>query len=284
MKLKNFLGMMVIALCVVACSDDADKGQNVIPAQEVAGTYNGYTKAVAQYFPNGQYALSQSLKVEANTDETVNVSYTSNSFGTFSIKNAVVKVENSAYTITGTGTTVMGMDEASKKEYECTFSATVDGAKANPSFKFKVAAVMGGLEIEFIQGDAPAKVVVAGSYNGYTKAVAEYFPNGQYADDQTIKIDPNSDETVTVSYTSGSFGTFSIKNASVKLENAAYTITGTGTTVMGMDETSKKEYECELKATIDAAKAEPSIEFKVPSVMGGLTITFATGNAPAIAE
>lgn len=284
MKLKNFLGMMVIALCAVACSDDDDNKKEIIPANEVAGTYNGYTKAVAQYFPNGQYAVTQTLKVEANADETVNVSYTSNSFGTFSIKNATVKVENSVYTITGTGTTVMGMDEASQKEYECTFEATVDAAKSNSSFKFKVAAVMGGLEIDFIQGDAPAKAIVAGSYQGYTKAVAQYFPNGQYANDQTVKIDAGSDETVTVSYTSDSFGTFSIKNATVKLENSVYTITGTGTTVMGMDEASKKEYECELEATIDAAKANPSFIFKVPSVMGGLTITFATGDAPASAE
>lgn len=38
MKLKNFLAMMAIALCAVACSDNDDKKEDtVIPAQEVAG-------------------------------------------------------------------------------------------------------------------------------------------------------------------------------------------------------------------------------------------------------
>lgn len=42
MKLKNFLAMMAIALCAVACSDNDDKKEDtVIPAQEVAGIYNG---------------------------------------------------------------------------------------------------------------------------------------------------------------------------------------------------------------------------------------------------
>lgn len=36
MKLKNFLAMMAIALCAVACSDNDDKKEDtVIPAQEV---------------------------------------------------------------------------------------------------------------------------------------------------------------------------------------------------------------------------------------------------------
>ena len=39
MKLKNYLAMMAIALCAVACSDDDNKKEDtVIPAQEVAGT------------------------------------------------------------------------------------------------------------------------------------------------------------------------------------------------------------------------------------------------------
>ena len=42
MKLKNYLAMMAIALCAVACSDNDDKKEDtVIPAQEVAGIYNG---------------------------------------------------------------------------------------------------------------------------------------------------------------------------------------------------------------------------------------------------
>lgn len=41
MKLKNFLGMMVIVLCAVACSDDDKEEEVATPAQEIAGTYTG---------------------------------------------------------------------------------------------------------------------------------------------------------------------------------------------------------------------------------------------------
>ena len=37
MKLKNYLAMMAIALCAVACSDNDDKKEDtVIPAQELS--------------------------------------------------------------------------------------------------------------------------------------------------------------------------------------------------------------------------------------------------------
>lgn len=283
MKLKIFLAMMVIALCAVACSDDDKEEVVIIPAQEIAGVYDGYTKAVAQYFPDGQYAVEQTVKIEANDDETVTVSYTSDSFGTFTIKNATVKLENSVYTVSGSGSTLMGMGD-SKKEYECTLTASIDAAKQASSFYFDVPAVMGGMKIEFIQGEAPANVMVADSYSGYTKAVAQYFPDGMYANDQTVKVTANNDGTVNVSYESDSFGSFTINNATVNLENSTYAISGSGSTLMGMDEATQKEYDCTLTATIDAAKKEPSFTFSVPAVMGGLTITFALGDAPEDAQ
>lgn len=41
MRLKNFLTMMLVALCTMACSDDDTQENAVIPAQEIAGTYTG---------------------------------------------------------------------------------------------------------------------------------------------------------------------------------------------------------------------------------------------------
>ena len=123
--------------------------------------------------------------------------------------------------------------------------------------------------------------LAAGTYQGYTKAVAQYFPNGQFADDQSVTIKANEDQTVNVAYISTTFGTFTIENATVSFANDSYTIKGEGKTVMGMEGQSSKEYACELSATIDKAKTNPSFVFTVPAVMGGLTITFAPGNAPS---
>ena len=279
MRIKNLLTMMFVLCACAACNDD--KNEETPLNQVVAGKYDGYTKAVAQYFPAGQYADKQSITLTANEDGTVNVTYTSDSFGEFTINNATVKSESNTYTLSGKGETVMAMAGKDPKTYDCTLKGTIDAAKAAPSFEISVPAVMGGLTITFTQGEAPAAAMVAGSYAGYTKAVAQYFPNGEYAADQTIKVTANEDGTVNVTYTSDSFGEFTINNATVKSESNAYTLSGEGETVMAMAGKDPKTYDCTLKGTIDAAKAAPSFEISVPAVMGGLTITFAKGDVPA---
>lgn len=280
MKIKSLLTMMFVLCACAACNDD--KNEETPLNQVVAGKYDGYTKAVAQYFPAGQYADKQSITLTPNDNGTVNIAYTSESFGEFSISNATVELKNDAYLVKGDGKTTMGMNGGTPKEYDCTFEGTISKDKKTSALEFNVPAVMNGLTVTFTQGEAPAAVMAAGSYKGYTKAVAQYFPNGQYAADQTIKVTANEDGTVNVTYTSTSFGEFTINNATVKSENNVYTINGEGKSVMGMEGKEPKEYACTLKGTIDAAKATPTFEISVPAVMNGLTITFATGDVPEI--
>ena len=97
MRIKNLLTMMFVLCACAACNDD--KNEETPLNQVVAGKYDGYTKAVAQYFPAGQYADKQSITLTANEDGTVNVTYTSDSFGEFTINNATVKSESNTYTL-----------------------------------------------------------------------------------------------------------------------------------------------------------------------------------------
>lgn len=152
MKIKNLLAALLVVCACAACSDD--KKEDAPLNQVVAGKYEGHTKAVAQYFPNGQYANTQSITLTANEDETVKVSYTSDSFGEFAVNNATIEQKDGSYIVKGEGTTVIGMGE-SKKEYAFTFEGTLDKAKSEPSFVFNVPAVMGGLTITFAKGDVP---------------------------------------------------------------------------------------------------------------------------------
>ena len=76
--------------------------------------------------------------------------------------------------------------------------------------------------------ETPLNQVVAGKYDGYTKAVAQYFPLGQYADKQSITLTPNDNGTVNIAYTSESFGEFSISNATVELKMTRTSLKETG--------------------------------------------------------
>lgn len=281
MKTKNLLSALLVVCTCMACSND--KNEDTLLSQSVAGKYEGHVKVVAQYFPNGQYANTQSLMLSANEDETIKVTYTSDSFGTFTINNATVELKDDSYIVKGDGVTAMSMG-TSAKEYACTFEGTIDKAKTEPIFVFKVPAVMGGLTITMSTGDTPAKLILPGTYQGYTKAVFSYMPNGQYATDQTVTVTANEDETFKITYTSSSFGTFTISNATIKVKEGTYIIEGKGTTLMGMMGKEPTEYQCTLAGSIDAAKDAPSFVFTIPAVMGGMTITFAEGDVPESAN
>ena len=166
MKIKSLLTMMFVLCACAACNDD--KNEETPLNQVVAGKYDGYTKAVAQYFPAGQYADKQSITLTPNDNGTVNIAYTSESFGEFSISNATVELKNDAYLVKGDGKTTMGMNGGTPKEYDCTFEGTISKDKKTSALEFNVPAVMNGLTVTFTQGEAPAAVMAAGSYKGNT--------------------------------------------------------------------------------------------------------------------
>lgn len=153
MKIKNLLAVVLVACAFTACNDD--KNEDTPMNEVVAGKYEGYTKAVFAYMPQGQYAANQAILVTANDDGTCHISYTSDSFGTFTIDNATVKTESGNYVIEGKGITLMGMAGKEPTEYQCTLTGNIDAAKEAPSFVFTIPAVMGGLTVTFAKGDVP---------------------------------------------------------------------------------------------------------------------------------
>lgn len=63
------------------------------------------------------------------------------------------------------------------------------------------------------------------------------------------------------------------------MNGGTYTLTGSGLTKMGMNG-NVSSYDCTCTAVIES-REKAQIQFKVPGVMGGLTIDFTTGEAPA---
>lgn len=283
MKLKNLLAMTAIALLTASCSDDDNNGnESINPAVNVAGTYAGYSEAAFQYTDTPLVSADESLTIQTDADNTTaTITYTSSSFGEFTISGTEVTYANGTYTLSGEGSTMMGMS-GNISEYECTLKGTLNEAKNEGTFTFNVPAVMGGMNITFTLGEIPVSKLLAGSYEGWTEASCAYF-EGMQATDQTLSLTANADDTFTLAYTSDSWGEFSFESLSVTSANGIYTLSGEGVTMMGMDG-NISEYPCTVTGRIDANKENVSFTFTVPGVMGGLTITFTQGEAPAANE
>lgn len=195
MKLQRFIPIAVMAVLAVAGCNPTQKSK---PASEVAGNYNGYATAEFQYSPVPVASDGQSVAVVMETDETVSVSYKSDTWGTFTITGVSVSSDNGTYTLSGKGKTVMGMSADSQKEYECNLNAVVSG-QDDFVFTFDVPAVMGGLKITVKPGKVPAELVVSGTYKG----VMDLSVMGNSAgtvEDATVTVDAVSDDiTVTTS-------------------------------------------------------------------------------------
>ena len=141
---------------------------------------------------------------------------------------------------------------------------------------------MGGMTLTFQTGDAPADLLLAGTYEGYTDADCSYFQN-TYTDNESVTLTANGDGTLKVDFESATWGTFTVESATAAKEGEEYVFTGSGSVAMGMGE-STSNYDFTLSGRTNAAKDDFSIAFNVPAVMGGLTVTLLPGTAPATEE
>lgn len=275
MKFKTILTMAVVVLCSAACSHEKE-----LPAvADIAGSYEGYTLAGCAYFQN-TCVTDETVTVTGNADGTANVTFTSGSWGEFSIPNAQMSESGGTYTLMGSGQTKMGMG-GNVSSYDCTYTAVIE-SREKAQMQFKVSGVMGGLTIDFTTGEVPADLLLAGTWEGYTNVGCTYFQN-RYTDDESLKMTANSDETLSVVFESATWGTFKVDKATIKKNGDNYTFTGEGTVSMGMGD-NVKDYAFTMTGESNAAKDDYSIAFNVPAVMGGLTITLLPGKAPAASE
>lgn len=275
MKIKSVLMMLSAAVFMMAC----DKDENGSKTVDFAGSYNGYTLASCNYFQN-MISADETVVLTKNTDGTASVSFTSATWGEFTITDAQASVSGDLCTLSGSGQTQMGMG-GSTLAYDCTFTAEIK-SQTDARMEFSIPAVMGGMTLTFQTGDAPADLLLAGTYEGYTDADCSYFQN-RYTDGERVKLTANGDGSVKVVFESASWGTFTVESATATKEGEEYVFTGSGSVAMGMGE-STSNYDFTLSGRSNAAKDDFSIAFNVPAVMGGLTITLLPGTAPTTEE
>lgn len=275
MKIKSVLMMLSAAVFMMAC----DKDENGSKTVDFAGSYNGYTLASCNYFQN-MISADETVVLTKNTDGTASVSFTSATWGEFTITDAQATVNGDLCTLSGSGQTQMGMN-GNTSTYDCTFTAEIR-SQDDARMEFSIPAVMGGMTLTFQTGDAPADLLLAGTYEGYTDADCSYFQN-RYTDGERVKLTANGDGSVKVVFESASWGTFTVESATVTREGGEYLFTGSGSVAMGMGD-STSNYDFTLSGRTNAAKDDFSIAFNVPAVMGGLTVTLLPGTAPATEE
>lgn len=275
MKIKSALMMLSVAGVMMAC----DKDENGPKTVDFAGNYDGYTLASCDYFQN-MISPDETVVITKNTDGSASVSFTSATWGTFTITDAQASISGNVCSLSGSGQTQMGMG-GSTSAYDCTFTAEIK-SQTDARMEFSIPAVMGGMTLTFQTGDAPADLLLAGTYEGYTDADCSYFQD-RYTDDENVKLTANGDGSVKVVFESASWGTFTVESATATKEGEEYVFTGSGSVAMGMGE-STSNYDFTLSGRSNAAKDDFSIAFNVPAVMGGLTITLLPGTAPATEE
>lgn len=275
MKIKSVLMMLSAAVFMMAC----DKDENGSKTVDFAGSYNGYTLASCNYFQN-MISPDETVVITKNTDGSASVSFTSATWGTFTITDAQASISGNVCSLSGNGQTQMGMG-GSTSAYDCTFTAEIK-SQTDARMEFRIPAVMGGMTLTFQTGEAPADLLLAGTYEGYTDADCSYFQD-RYTDDENVKLTANGDGTLKVVFESASWGTFTVESATATKEGEEYVFTGSGSVAMGMGG-STSNYDFTLSGRTNAAKDDFSIAFNVPAVMGGLTITLLPGTAPATEE
>ncbi len=275
MKIKSVLMMLSVASIMMAC-DKEDSGSKTV---DFAGSYKGYTLASCNYFQN-MISPDETVVITKNTDGSASVSFTSATWGTFTVTDAQASISGNVCSLSGSGQTQMGMG-GSTSAYDCTFTAEIK-SQTDARMEFSIPAVMGGMTLTFQTGDAPADLLLAGTYEGYTDADCSYFQD-RYTDGESVKLTANGDGSVKVVFESASWGTFTVESATATKEGEEYVFTGSGSVAMGMGE-STSNYDFTLSGRTNAAKDDFSIAFNVPAVMGGLTITLLPGTAPATEE
>ena len=275
MKIKSVLMMLSATVFMMAC----DKDENGSKTVDFAGSYNGYTLASCNYFQN-MISADETVVLTKNTDGTASVSFTSATWGTFTITDAQASISGNVCSLSGSGQTQMGMG-GSTSAYDCTFTAEIR-SQDDARMEFSIPAVMGGMTLTFQTGEAPADLLLAGTYEGYTDADCAMFQD-RYTDGESVKLTANGDGSVKVVFESASWGTFTVESATATKEGEEYVFTGSGSVSMGMGE-STSNYDFTLSGRSNAAKDDFSIAFNVPAVMGGLTVTLLPGTAPTTEE
>lgn len=272
-KLFTLIALVMAAMSTYAADTSA--------AQAVAGTYTVHVDVNFAYVSRYVYTYNgETVTITANEDGTAAVAYTNDTWGTYTVSSATVTANSDGtYSLTGEGSCTMA-GHTSTSNYICDLTATVaDGAISE--CVFYVESVMGGTTVTCATGDAPAFAVGTGTHTVYADVDFLYVSRYMYTyTGETVSVTVLGTDSVSVSYSNNTWGTYSADALVTTNEDGTYSIVGAGTCAMASHSGGTSEYYCDLTATIDNNVLTECI-FSVEAVMGGTTVTCVEGSAPA---
>lgn len=273
-KLFTLIAMSMLTMSLYAADD----------AEAVAGTYVVHADVNFLYVSRYNYVYTDdTVTVTANGDGTVEVAYVNDTWGTYTLTAATVTAaDDGSYSIAGEGTCAMASHSGGTSEYYCEGELTIaDGAVSEGTFT--VEAVMGGTVVTYASGDAPAFEIGAGDHRGYAEVMFAYISTPMCNAYDTLTVTVAGTDVLDISYTNPTWGEYTVDSALVTAnDDGSYSIEGTGTGAMALHSGGTSEYYCELSATIDAAGTVEAT-FYMEAVMGGTSVVFYEGSAPAYA-
>lgn len=282
MKFRSLLLIFaaLLPLCI-SCSDDAE-------VNNFTGDYKGYVVLNANYFKN-LIVFDRTVTISPDKNDAYitldNVNFGAMK-GSFSAKLKVESVNDKIFRLSGDGVATLTMGGAmgagaETKEYNCNVLGSVTSiGNKNLNLVFSMPDVMGGMKVEFSQGDVPDVEALVRAYSGEAIAVADEFPQGITSPKELLEIteeerDNAGNHVFLVSMQSAKFGKFSAKTAKVLHDKDIYTFTGTGECELNMEEAPAGKYKVQLSGTVNLREpAKTEIVFTMPEVLNSLTVRF----------
>ncbi len=126
----------------------------------------------------------------------------------------------------------------------------------------------------------PAWESLAGEYTGWTSGAFKYSSTPIATDNEKLTI-AVSDGKMSLQLASNMWGTATVSDVTITEQGNDYKLTGSGTASMSMHGGQASQYDCTLEGTVSKDKKTMNIIVTYPAVMGGTTVTFALGEAPA---
>jgi len=157
----------VMPLAMISCDKEKDDNGTSSASVDVArieGTYEGYTLASSNYF-HDNFTADEQVTVAKASDNTVNLTLVSNTWGTSTIEGASVTANGSRYTLSGNGTCTMTGMGGAERTYDCSLTADI-ASLADATVTVSLPAVMGGSTVVFKTGKASTGYYVADTYRG----------------------------------------------------------------------------------------------------------------------
>lgn len=239
----------------------------LLAGQLSAETYKGYEIADCAYFQNYGFQIAAQLEIADNDS----ITFTSQTWGTFcyGAGSQTITESEEGQTVTATGICLMpSMRTGEITEYysEMTLTTNADGYVKGD---FVVPGVMGGTTVHF--------GLVNESYPVYEIADCAYFQNYGFALGSQLSISPIAADTVTIAYSSPTWGEYKMDSTLVSLTDGVLTFKGFGTVLMN-GHGGPTEYYAEDSLVLDGVKL--SGVFNVPAVMGGTTLHIGNYDIP----